>query len=183
MRRIVMLLALLLAVACNGEERWPEKVMRDRAARRVNLEAQSTTVADLAALPVAHPVKGHEPRGVIEAEFRAWTVEGVVIVARRNADQDAHIAIRAEGATLITESAHPACAYGSIVLDQIKAARRQIHAAVGGRDITRSTLARLTGKRVRVTGIGFVDKLHGQEGIAPNGIELHPITAFLVQSK
>jgi hypothetical protein len=24
-------------------------------------------------------------------------------------------------------------------------------------------------------GVGFYDPLHGQEGVAPNGIELHPI--------
>ena len=26
-----------------------------------------------------------------------------------------------------------------------------------------------------VTGVAFFDVLHGQEGVAPNGIELHPI--------
>jgi hypothetical protein len=28
---------------------------------------------------------------------------------------------------------------------------------------------------VRVTGVGFFDFLHGQTGVAPNGIELHPV--------
>jgi hypothetical protein len=31
------------------------------------------------------------------------------------------------------------------------------------------------GERVRVTGIGFFDFIHGQAGVAPNGIELHPV--------
>jgi len=26
-----------------------------------------------------------------------------------------------------------------------------------------------------VTGVGFFDFLHGQTGVAPNGIELHPL--------
>ena len=26
-----------------------------------------------------------------------------------------------------------------------------------------------------VTGVGFFDILHGQTGVAPNGIELHPV--------
>jgi hypothetical protein len=26
-----------------------------------------------------------------------------------------------------------------------------------------------------VRGVGFFDRIHGQTGIAPNGIELHPI--------
>ena len=28
---------------------------------------------------------------------------------------------------------------------------------------------------VRITGVGFFDYLHGQRGVAPNGIELHPV--------
>lgn len=29
--------------------------------------------------------------------------------------------------------------------------------------------------KVRITGVGFFDKIHGQKGVAPNGIEIHPI--------
>jgi hypothetical protein len=28
---------------------------------------------------------------------------------------------------------------------------------------------------VTVTGVGFFDRIHGQTGVAPNGIELHPV--------
>ena len=28
---------------------------------------------------------------------------------------------------------------------------------------------------VWITGVGFFDYLHGQRGVAPNGIELHPV--------
>ena len=31
---------------------------------------------------------------------------------------------------------------------------------------------------VTVTGVGFFDVLHGQTGVAPNGIELHPVLAI-----
>ena len=30
---------------------------------------------------------------------------------------------------------------------------------------------------VRITGVGFFDYIHGQRGVAPNGIELHPVLA------
>jgi hypothetical protein len=26
-----------------------------------------------------------------------------------------------------------------------------------------------------MTGVGFFDRIHGQTGVAPNGIELHPV--------
>jgi hypothetical protein len=31
-------------------------------------------------------------------------------------------------------------------------------------------------RRVNVRGRGFFDELHGQAGVAPNGIEFHPVT-------
>jgi hypothetical protein len=30
----------------------------------------------------------------------------------------------------------------------------------------------------KVTGVAFFDPIHGQDGVAPNGIELHPILGF-----
>jgi hypothetical protein len=32
--------------------------------------------------------------------------------------------------------------------------------------------------RANVTGVAFFDFIHGQTGVAPNGIELHPVLAF-----
>jgi hypothetical protein len=32
--------------------------------------------------------------------------------------------------------------------------------------------------RARVTGVAFFDFDHGQTGVAPNAIELHPVLAF-----
>lgn len=31
---------------------------------------------------------------------------------------------------------------------------------------------------VIITGVGFWDIIHGQTGVAPNGIELHPVLSF-----
>jgi len=40
-----------------------------------------------------------------------------------------------------------------------------------------SSFARLRGIAT-ITGVGFVDFSHGQRGVAPNGIELHPVLSF-----
>jgi hypothetical protein len=29
-----------------------------------------------------------------------------------------------------------------------------------------------------IAGVGFFDQIHGQTGVAPNGIELHPVVSF-----
>jgi len=31
---------------------------------------------------------------------------------------------------------------------------------------------------VNIAGVAFFDFIHGQNGVAPNGIELHPVLAF-----
>jgi hypothetical protein len=32
--------------------------------------------------------------------------------------------------------------------------------------------------KTRIKGVGFWDEIHGQTGVAPNGIELHPVLRF-----
>jgi hypothetical protein len=41
----------------------------------------------------------------------------------------------------------------------------------------RAGFAHLSGQAT-ITGVGFFDGIHGQTGIAPNGIELHPVLSF-----
>jgi hypothetical protein len=33
-----------------------------------------------------------------------------------------------------------------------------------------------------ITGVAFFDSVHGQRGVAPNGIELHPVLSFSGQN-
>ncbi len=54
-------------------------------------------------------------------------------------------------------------------------ARSAIIAACGQPSSSRFT--KLKG-RATVTGVGFFDIPHGQTGIAPNAIELHPVLKF-----
>jgi hypothetical protein len=37
--------------------------------------------------------------------------------------------------------------------------------------------------KARITGVAFYDFLHGQTGVAPNGIELHPVLGFACLSR
>jgi hypothetical protein len=41
---------------------------------------------------------------------------------------------------------------------------------------------KIRSQRVTVIGVGFFDRLHGQTGVAPNGIELHPILSLTFTS-
>ena len=54
-------------------------------------------------------------------------------------------------------------------------ARVDLAAACGGEPGTKAVT--LTGSAT-ITGVGFFDLIHGQAGVAPNGIELHPALTF-----
>jgi hypothetical protein len=77
---------------------------------------------------------------------------------------------------MIIESVSLDCAANSRVLEEITTVRRAVEAqfpavAAGGRQDNLTV-------PVTVTGVAFFDRLHGQDGVAENGIELHPILSF-----
>jgi hypothetical protein len=72
---------------------------------------------------------------------------------------------------MIAEIPLPGCVgAGSPFASGISHARAQFNAK-----FTATTSFQTTSTPVRVTGVGFFDFLHGQTGVAPNGIELHPV--------
>jgi hypothetical protein len=78
--------------------------------------------------------------------------------------------------TMITEIPAPACVGSSSpFLSRIRATRYFFNGRLHPTD---------TWQRpdvpVQVTGVGFFDYLHGQSGVAPTGIELHPVLSFKV---
>jgi len=56
----------------------------------------------------------------------------------------------------------------------MEVAKRKLVAAVGSPSGRYQTL---TGTAT-ITGVVFFDFLHGQRGVAPNGVELHPALGF-----
>jgi len=105
-------------------------------------------------------------------------VAGTLTFAKREADGDYHLVLDdGHGNTMIVESPDPACAHGSVVLAQIEAVRDQLDVqlpALARGEVIHPNMAAV------VTGIGFFDRLHGQTGVAPNGIELHPLLSVML---
>src|SRR5258708_26740597 len=72
---------------------------------------------------------------------------------------------------MITETPDPACvAAGSPFLASIRSARAAFDAM-----FTVTTSFQTVHQAVHLRGVGFWDFLHGQTGVAPNGVELHPV--------
>ena len=112
-------------------------------------------------------------------ELTTFQVKGILRVVKKESDQDYHLVITDPlnpRVTMIVESPDPTCASGSQFLDSITTVRTMLDRTlqldrVFSPENSRSELS----MPVTVTGVGFFDTLHHQEGVAPNGIELHPI--------
>ncbi|SRR5216684_2434807 len=172
---IIFLLLASAAFAC-GKERWPVKVGTDRDAVKVDVTPQSSNIAALATLHAPpHPLSRKNSRFAIE--FKTYEISGVLTLIKKEADEDYHLVITDpddDEATMIVESPSPNCARGSVFLDQIKAVRKVID----------GKLAPVRGKKhpnvaVTAMGVAFFDPIHGQEGVAENGIELHPLLGIV----
>src|SRR5439155_7617890 len=89
-------------------------------------------------------------------------------------DVDYHIVVQdGVGNTIITEIPCPCCASGSPFQSRIAGARSTFDSR-----LTAQTFFQNPNIPVRITGVGMFDFLHGQTGVAPNGIELHAILSI-----
>lgn len=113
-----------------------------------------------------------------QVEFKTWTVKARPIQAKLEDDQDIHLVISVPSAptkTMIVEFAKPICVKEPFKRPAIDRARQQFLNNCGS--VSSSSWLKLAGS-VTITGVGFWDEKHGQTGIAPNGIELHPVLNF-----
>jgi hypothetical protein len=93
---------------------------------------------------------------------------------QRSPDGDVHMILSDEhGHTMIAEATPPSCtSEASPWRDQITLVRATVEDLVG------PALVGWGPWYVSMSGVGYIDSLHGQPGVAPNGIEIHPILAI-----
>lgn len=158
-----------------GSERWAVKTFTDADTGSVDLTPRAATVAELRALP--RPAHVAENRRSPD-ELHTYRIRALLIGWKHEADDDYHVVVADSAhpaATMIVEIPSGACAKvcSSRLLPEMTAARHTIEATLGPVGAHYHLLA--TPVMVTLTGILFFDKLHGQTGVAPNGIELHPV--------
>jgi hypothetical protein len=142
--------------ACGGD-RWTVKTLQDRP---YLLRARKTTIHFL----ITRPAPSHLPNSRLPFEHHVYTVVATVWGVRPEGDGDLHV-LRRQGANhMISEAPSPNCDKHATAYR-----RRQMRVA--------RSHVRLCA-RARVTGVAFFDFPHGQTGVAPNAIELHPILGF-----
>lgn len=156
--------------AC-GVERWSVKTGTDPQAPSVSLSTYvSSTIYNFhqSTRPASLPSNGR----VSPRETTQYRLGGTLTKYVRETHSDYHLVIQdSAGRTMIIELPASNCVgAGSPFGPGISRARQQFDAR-----FTATTSMKTTSTPVTIKGVGFWDFLHGQTGVAPNGIEVHPV--------
>jgi hypothetical protein len=150
-----------------GSERWNIKTGTDSQAGNVSLVPRPNTIAALDALPAAGGGNSRET----PTETTLWELTNVTLTEiKAESDSDYHLVLSDGTHTLIAEIPYPNCATSSVWSCFISSARVEVETM-----FTVTSTPQYPAKTVTVRGVGFFDFAHGQNGVAPNAIELHPI--------
>ena len=160
-----------------GTELWAMKTLRDRDAAHINFAPHDTSIAWLAAqrAPSDPDLVAHR---LAPVETTVWRVRAQLVGYRIEADGDYHLVLRdpRNGATMIGEIPIPRCVTTRGA--QYAALRAKID-RIGHHPATRFwwwlDYHGATPPTITVAGVGFFDRIHQQDGVARNGVELHPV--------
>ena len=165
-----MISSLVALVLACGTEDWDEKTLMD-AEPFMRATNWTLTVKDLRAAQNTNP-------GIHLAE----TVDAYVLGFKLETDEDIHVVIADSptGPTMIAELPADECAKGSPHAVEMAQARKDFVAIFGE---PHTKFKRIKPVKVRLEGVVYFDHIHGQTGVAPNGVELHPLLGVhLLQS-
>jgi hypothetical protein len=147
------------------------KTLSDPDRERVRLQPVDATVEELLALQ--RPAVLLSFARADPVEVTVYRVEARLLALFGEADGDYHLvlaSLRDPTITMIAEVPDPGCA------GACASGRAEVYARVRQKLMDRLNSAQSEGRPlIRVTGVGFFDFLHGQRGVAPNGVELHPV--------
>jgi len=154
-----------------GVERWAVKTLSDPDRERVQLHPVNTTVEALVALkrPAGLSATGRADR----TELTVYRVEARLLSLFTEADGDYHLVLASPydaTITMIAEVPDPGCAgacASGFAGVYAKVRQKLLDYLNSSQSVARPL--------VRISGVGFFDYIHGQRGVAPNGIELHPV--------
>jgi hypothetical protein len=183
---VVLLTATLLmpivsnesAQAACGIWRWPVKTLSDRDRTKVDFTSIQTSVAKFRTRSRPGITFSSDTPRTGRVEFRTWTLRARPIQAKLEDDSDIQLVVSVphhSSKTMIVEFPKPTCVASAFKRDRIRHAGNQFLNNCGS--VSSSSWHYLAG-RVTIKGVGFWDEDHGQTGVAPNAIELHPMLGF-----
>ena len=165
-----------------GVERWHIKTLDDAYVNTINWTPTSISVSTLAAaaVPTGYSSSNDTTR-YAPYETHSYIVRAILVGWKTETDHDFHIVIADPNAptnTMIIEPPDLTCsmACASGFGSYYSSVRAKMVACFGTPPSSFTNFP--SGVVVDVTGVAFFDPLHGQTGVAPNGIELHPLLSL-----
>jgi hypothetical protein len=156
--------------AC-GVERWSVKTGTDADISKINVNSSTAnTIATMRGWTAPSPIPANNR--VSPFETTVWVLNATLTQYKLESDQDYHLILQdASGLTMIAEIPAPSCVgSGSPFATGVSQARAAFDAKF---NVT--TSFQTANIPVQIKGVGMFDFLHGQTGVAPNGIELHAV--------
>lgn len=164
-----------------GTERWHIKTLDDAGVNHISNSPTASTVAAMNALPLPAAYNANnDTTRYTPVEFEKFTIDAFVTGFKEETDRDFHVVLADtsdKSVTMIGEIPDPQCSTvkESGHAQQIAAVRAEFTKCFGtpapGNQFKKFAKA----VRVQIMGVGFFDKIHGQTGVAKNGVELHPV--------
>jgi hypothetical protein len=154
-----------------GVERWSVKTGTDADAGKITLQSTtSSTISYLTSLSTPGSLPANNR--IQPTETTVYQLQVTLVEYKLESDSDYHLVLSdGAGHTMIAEIPDPTCVgSGSPLLSSVTKARNEFNAKY-----TPTGSFKTVNVPVTVTGVGFFDFLHGQTGVAPNGIELHSV--------
>lgn len=160
---------ITLANGC-GVERWAVETGTDADRGKVSSKVVSTSVQSL----VNRPKPTHYPTNarIAPTELHIYQVTATVTQYKEEADSDVQLVLKdAQNRSMIAEIPAPSC---------VGSTSRWRASIAGARSTWTHTYPLSTSwhhisRRVTLRGLGFLDEIHGQTGVARNGVALHPV--------
>lgn len=168
------------AAASCGVERWAVKTLSDKREELVSYAPHDTSIGRLRNKDAPHI--GRDTPRIEGVETTTYRMRARLLEFKFEDDRDIHLVVGVPSSpkkTMIVEFPDPTCpgAKDSPKRARMASARSALITSCGRPPSASSDFRRLKGT-ARVTGVGFFDLIHGQTGVAPNGIELHPVLKF-----
>lgn len=147
------------------------KTLTDPDAGRIHADTLNATIEDMVALN--RPARLSPTARADPVELTVYRVEARLVGFFHEPDGDYHLVLASladPAITMIAEVPDPKCSR------VCASGRAQLYA-----QLRQTLLDYLNSQQsdaqplIRVTGVGFFDYFHHQRGVAPNGIELHPV--------
>jgi hypothetical protein len=169
----------VIASAQCGKERWNVKTLSDKDTQKVDFKhIIKTTVNSQVNLPKPVKIPKNLPRQ--NTEYNVYAIDCYIIEYKMEEDNDIHIVLRdlKTNATMVAEVPSPLCpeVQKTSSYKQFEELYNWFTLNIGKPGSSFKTLSKPM--KVRITGVGFYDFIHGQRGMAPNGREIHPVLSI-----